>query len=179
MNSGIFESLGMEGLDPAILFIIFLVLILILLTIIIVQGASLKKLRRTYEGFMKGKNGRSMEKEIMDLFDDIRYLKSAQKTDRRNIRTLRDNLVYTYQKMGLVRYDAFNQMGGTLSFSLALLNDRNDGFIINSVHSSDGCYSYAKEIRGGQCQIALGEEEQRALRQALEVGAFSSDEDDF
>lgn len=58
-------------------------------------------------------------------------------------------------------------MGGKLSFSLALLNDKNDGFILNSVHSSDGCYSYTKEITAGTCAIDLGEEEKEALEKAV------------
>ena len=73
----------------------------------------------------------------------------------------------TYQKMGLVKYDAFHQMGGKLSFSLALLNENNDGFIINSVHSTEGCYSYTKEIEAGICSITLGKEESEALAQAI------------
>lgn len=74
---------------------------------------------------------------------------------------------YAFQKVGIVKYDAFKTMGGLLSFSLALLNNHNDGFIINSVHSSDGCYSYTKEIKNGQCDISLGEEEEKALENAL------------
>ena len=68
---------------------------------------------------------------------------------------------------GLVKYDAFNQMGGQLSFSLALLDENNNGFIINSVHSSEGCYSYTKEIKLGQCAIDLGAEEAEALSIAM------------
>ena len=108
-----------------------------------------------------------MEGEIMELFSDIRYLKEAQLQDSADIRALRSNLTYAFQKQGIVKYDAFSQMGGKLSFSLALLNDNNDGFLINSVHSSDGCYTYVKEITGGQCAISLGAEEQQALSKAL------------
>ena len=54
-------------------------------------------------------------------------------------------------------------MGGQLSFSLALLDEHNDGFLINSVHSTDGCYSYTKAIVNGECDLALGKEEQQAL----------------
>ena len=71
------------------------------------------------------------------------------------------------QKLGLVKYDAFNQMGGQLSFSLALLDENNNGFIINSVHSTEGCYSYTKEIKNGECKISLGQEEAEALAIAI------------
>ena len=87
--------------------------------------------------------------------------------NKKDIRKLFHNMEYTYQKCGIVKYDAFQQMGGKLSFSLALLNERNDGFILNSVHSSDGCYSYTKEIIGGECKISLGEEEESALKLAM------------
>ena len=62
---------------------------------------------------------------------------------------------------------AWKMMGGQLSFSLALLDENNDGFIINSVHSSEGCYSYTKEIKNGTSSISLGEEEQQALDIAM------------
>ena len=69
--------------------------------------------------------------------------------------------------MGLVKYDAFRQMGGQLSFSLALLDENHNGFIINSVHSTEGCYSYTKEIKNGECKISLGQEEAEALAIAM------------
>ena len=69
--------------------------------------------------------------------------------------------------MGIVKYDAFQQMGGQLSFCLALLDEDNNGFIINSVHSTEGCYSYTKEIREGESDVPLGKEEEEAMRIAL------------
>ena len=69
--------------------------------------------------------------------------------------------------MGLVKYDAFQQMGGQLSFSLALLDENDNGFIINSVHSAEGCYSYTKEIKNGVCSLTLGDEEKKALDIAM------------
>ena len=69
--------------------------------------------------------------------------------------------------MGLVKYDAFRQMGGQLSFCLCLLDDNNNGFIINSVHSTEGCYSYTKEIKAGESILDLGAEEAEALTIAL------------
>lgn len=72
-----------------------------------------------------------------------------------------------FQKVGLVKYDAFQEMGGKLSFSLALLNEVNDGFIINAMHSREGCYTYIKEIIDGNSVIALAEEEKEALDMAM------------
>ena len=87
---------------------------------------------------------------------------------RKDINNLYKKHESAFQKMGLVKYDAFHQMGGQLSFSLALLDENNNGFIINSVHSTDGCYSYTKRITTGECKLALGKEEEEALSRAME-----------
>lgn len=73
----------------------------------------------------------------------------------------------TYQKVGLVKYDAFREMGGNLSFALVLLNKQNTGFILNAMHSREGCYTYVKEIIKGESFIELAEEEREALEQAV------------
>ena len=83
--------------------------------------------------------------------------------DRKDINTIFKRMQTMYQKMGLVRYDAFNQMGGQLSYSLVMLDENDNGFIINSVHSTEGCYSYSKEIRNGDNSISLSKEEAEAL----------------
>ena len=72
-------------------------------------------------------------------------------------------------EVGLVKYDAFNEMGGKLSFSLAMLNGKDDGFVLNAVHSREGCYTYIKEIVGGNSIIVLADEEQEALNMAKEA----------
>ena len=68
----------------------------------------------------------------------------------------------------MVKYDAFQEMGGKLSFSLCLLNEKDDGFIINAMHSREGCYTYIKEIIAGKCVIILSEEEKEALDMAMQ-----------
>ena len=66
-----------------------------------------------------------------------------------------------------MKYDAFNEMGGKLSFALVLLDKENNGFVMNAMHSREGCYTYIKEIINGESFIALGNEEQEALDKAL------------
>ena len=78
-----------------------------------------------------------------------------------------DDMQHTYQKMGLIKYDAFNEMGGKLSFSLAMLDVKNNGFIINAMHTREGCYTYIKEIVDGNSIIVLSEEEKEALSRAM------------
>ena len=95
------------------------------------------------------------------------YLTSTNEKNQADIKKIEDNLRITFQKVGLVKYDAFQEMGGKLSFSLALLNKANDGFIINAMHSREGCYTYIKEIIDGNSVIALAEEEKEALDMAI------------
>lgn len=167
MDSNIFKSIGLGDMDPAIIFFILLFLIIILFVLLIIQIVKSSNLKKTYDKFLQGKDGKSLEKQFVSVFSDIDYLKSSNKKNDDNIKVIKKNLLKTYQKMGLVRYDAFRETGGQLSFSLALLDDKDNGFLINSVHSSEGCYTYAKEIIDGESYIDLGEEEQEALNKAM------------
>ena len=119
-------------------------LVLILIIIMIVNGVKMKKLKKKYE----------------DLI-------ASDEHTQEKVQMVLDHLDNTYQKVGLVKYDAFNEMGGKLSFSLALLNRKNNGFIINAMHSREGCYTYIKEIIDGNSVIMLAEEEKEALEMAL------------
>lgn len=99
----------------------------------------------------------------------VEDLLAAESENRENIQNISNSLKYTFQKVGMVKYDAFQEMGGKLSFSLALLDQKNDGFIINAMHSREGCYTYIKEIVNGNSIIVLAEEEKEALNIAMGV----------
>ncbi|MCM1125597.1 MAG: DUF4446 family protein [Lachnospiraceae bacterium] len=146
-----------------------LAIILILLIISIVNVCSIHKMTKIYKKFMQGKSAKSLEHEIVGLFEDNKFLKTAIEKNKKDIRTLFKNFESAFQKFGVVKYDAFNQMGGQLSFCIALLDENNNGFILNSVHSAEGCYSYTKEIKNGESGISLGNEEKKALNIAIGV----------
>ena len=167
MNSKILQSIGLGNLDIAYLFLILLVFIVVLFVIIILQMKKLNRLQKRLSKFMTGKDAKSLEKDIVGLYEDNKFLKINVDKNKKDIRTLYKNMEHTFQKIGLIKYDAFQQMGGKLSFSLALLDENNNGFILNSVHSTEGCYTYTKEIKNGECAISLGEEEQQALDMAI------------
>lgn len=167
MNSNILQSIGLGNLDIAYLFLILLIFIVVLFIIIILQMKKLSRLQKRISKFMTGKDAKSLEKDIVGLYEDNKFLKINVDKNKKDIRTLYKNMEHTFQKIGLIKYDAFQQMGGKLSFSLALLDENNNGFILNSVHSTEGCYTYTKEIKSGECAISLGEEEQQALDMAI------------
>ncbi len=169
MSSEFLDSIGLGNVDIGYIILGIAILCLLLIIVTIVQIVKMSKLKKKYEKFMQGKNAKSLEKEIVGLFEDNESLKTTVDKNKHDIKKLYKNMESTFQKLGVIRYDAFQQMGGKLSFSLALLNENNDGFILNSVHSSEGCYSYTKEIKAGECSISLGEEEQRALNMAMGI----------
>ena len=170
MSSNLLESIGLENIDIAYFFIGLIALILIIFILLIVQMVKVSKLKKRYEKFMLGKDSESMESEIIKLFQDIKELKESSLSNKEEIDRLFEKQRSNYQKLGIVNYDAFNQMGGKLSFCLVLLDEDNNGFVMNSVHSSEGCYSYTKKIKNGTCKISLGEEEQQALEMAMNKG---------
>lgn len=172
MGNGIFSSIGV---NPEIIILILLFLFITVFIMLIVLLSKYSQLNASYQLFMKGSKAESLEEEIAALFHDIASLRSIADKNRRDIRKMIDNLHECYQRVGIVKYDAFKEMGGKLSFSIALLNDNKTGFIINSVHSSDGCYVYTKEIVEGECAILLGEEEKKALMLALSDEAYVYD----
>lgn len=167
MESSFFDSIGLD-LDPGVLFTLMFVLILILLALTFVLIAKYSRIKTSYDVFMSGRDAVSMEEAIMSLFDDIALLKTVSEKNKKDIGLIIEDLKETYQRVGIVKYDAFKEMGGKLSFSIALLNDNKTGFILNSVHSSDGCYVYTKEIIDGESPISLGDEEKKALMLALQ-----------
>lgn len=167
--------LGSLGIDVGILVIILFVLFIIVLVMLIYLLGKYNDLNESYQMFMRGSKAESLEDEIGALFNDIATLKTTAEKNRKDIKKMIDNIHECYQRVGIVKYDAFKEMGGKLSFSVALLNDNKTGFIINSVHSSDGCYVYTKEIVEGECAITLGEEEKKALMLALQDEAYVYD----
>lgn len=170
MKYTILENMGLANMDLSILLIVLSVMVLILTVLTIILMVRSAKLKNSYRKFMTGKNVKSLESEIVGLFEDNKSMKEQINDNRRDIRSLYKQMRGVYQKCSINRYDAFQEMGGKLSFCLTLLNEDNDGFILNSVHSSAGCYNYLKQIKGGRCEIDLGAEEQKSLDSALNGG---------
>lgn len=158
------QYLGFDS-DYIIIGLAGVLLLLIILTIVnIVQ---MRKLKKSYRNFMTGKDAKNLEDTLIKRLDQVDRLVLANDENEDHIKRLFRNMQNTYQKMGLIKYDAFNEMGGKLSFSLALLDVKNNGFIINAMHTREGCYTYIKEIVDGNSIIVLSEEEQEALNRAM------------
>lgn len=155
------------AIDPGIILILMMVMIVILFVFQIKTSFKINRFMKKYKSFMKGKDGISLEKTILRNMNDIDMLLESSKNHMEQIKQLKEIQTHTLNKTAIVKYDAFKEMGGKLSFALAMLDQENSGFVINAVHSREGCYTYIKEIVKGESYIILGEEEKEALRQAV------------
>ena len=155
------------GFDPGFLIIGLSVLNLISLIVTIICLSLYKKLYRRYDMFMRGKDAETLEDTILDLMDEAAFLRSEDRANKDLIESMEEQVKAGYQKTGIVKYNAFKGMGGNLSFVIALLDDNNTGFVLNSVHSREGCYLYMKDVVEGKTEVLLGSEEKEALERAL------------
>lgn len=170
MESTLLKQIGIGSFDPGYLLIGLIsvsVILIFMIVLLFVQLNKVKKLKKRLDHFLLGKEGVSLEEDIVSIIEDNKFLKNSTDKNRKDISALFKRLETAFQRMGIVKYDAFSQMGGQLSFCIALLDENNNGFIINSVHSTEGCYTYTKEIKRGECKITLGTEEAEALAIAM------------
>lgn len=165
----LFESLAIDG-SYLILGALAGVLLLFILLIICLNKIS--KLNKKYSAFMKGADGENLESVILQRFCEIDQLNETTGHLSEKLKAVNSTLLNTYQKVGIVKYDAFQEMGGKLSFSLALLDAEENGFILTSVHTREGCYTYIKEIIKGESFVILAAEEKSALEEAKKKKNF-------
>ena len=160
MSSTFLNQIGLGEFDLGYLLIgmgAVILLLIIFLILLIVQIRKTSKLKKRLDKFLSGKDGASLEKDIAGLYEDNKFLKANTEKNKKDIRTLYKNMESAYQKMGLVKYDAFNQMGGQLSFSLALLDENNNGFIINAGDDAEISNAMMKFISNRELINKLGE----------------------
>lgn len=173
MESGILSALG---IDPGIIIILLFLLIIALFVLYVNVTMKYNRLKSSYNTFMKGKDGKTLEESFKESFSEVEAILKITKQNRLDIREMSKHTEKNYQKMGIVKYDAFNEMGGKLSFAIAMLDGNNSGWILNAMHSREGCYTYVKEILKGESFVELAEEEAEALDKAIYGEAYGVNE---
>lgn len=153
--------------DPMYLIIGSCGLSLILLIAFIICMIKMNKLYRRYDRFMRGKDAETLEDTMISIMEQLKDLNAKDRANKDMMKSLSKQVKDSFQKFGFVKYNAFKGMGGNLSFVLAMLDDNNTGFVLDAVHSREGCYLYLKEVEEGATEVLLGSEEQEALEQAL------------
>ncbi|MBO4697014.1 MAG: DUF4446 family protein [Lachnospiraceae bacterium] len=160
----LFEDLGING-EYMLIAVLVLLLGLIFFNMIMVMKYN--QLKERYRDFMRGSSGKSLEERILNRFKQIDTLGERIDDTIDRVKLLEDAKDTSFKKIAIHRYDAFAEMGGKLSYSLCLLNDDNDGFIMTSMHNREGCYTYVKEVIKGNTFVILSEEERQVLDEAM------------
>lgn len=151
-----------NNINNIILFSGITIIVIILLMFIIIY--MLIRQNKKYKKFIKGSNAESLENIILENKKKLDIMNNEIKDINIIQNKHKEQLITTFQKMGVKKYDAFKEMGGKLSFAIALLNMEDSGFLINSVHSTrEGCYIFVKEIIKGESFIELSKDEIEAL----------------
>lgn len=126
----------------------------------VIQYTSLKKLKN---GFFAGSTGKDLESVIHALAERASNLELRQNNSEQSIKNLQEHLGFVIQKVGMVRFNPFEDGGGNFSFTVALLDGHNNGVIITSMYGRQQNRIYAKHITGGKSDTTLTEEEHKAI----------------
>jgi len=145
-----------------------LVINLIFLILIIILFKSLGKLEQKYRKFMRGSKNKNIEELINLYLDKVEEGRSIAEEVKTMYDSMELRLKDCIQKVAVIRYKAFEDVGSDLSFSIALLNYSNDGVIITGIYGRNESTTYAKPIDKGISRYDLSEEELKVLNQAIE-----------
>lgn len=157
----------MYGVDLEIIIAVLGGVSAFLLLLVIVLFVKLSKLNKRYTQFMAGSDGKSLEENVKENYTLMKKIELKQQQQDLDILDISDRVDNCMSKVKMVRYNAFKDMGGQLSFALAVVNDKRDGYILNCMHSNNGSYIYGKEIKHGQCELELSKEEMESLNGVL------------
>ena len=171
------DVFGLFSVETLYVLIGIAVLLIISIVLSIVAIAKSSSMKKKYNMMMEGSEGKSIEQIIKAYTDDVKLLKETYTDNTDAIKDIYEKMQYTFHKIGIVKYDAFNEMGGKLSFALAMLDNNNTGWIINAMHSREGCYTYVKEIVKGESYVELAEEEAEALDKAIFEDGYEEEVD--
>lgn len=138
-------------------------IILILFFMILSSRKKIKKLKNKYYKFMNGLSGANIEEVIEDCIDKTNGVIGKNRELEYQLNTIKRNMYYCVQKIGVVRYNAFDNVGSDLSFSIALMDNNDDGVVLSSLYSRESSSTYAKPVAGGKSKHALSAEEIKAI----------------
>lgn len=146
-----------------------LVLNVILILITIITNIRVKNFQLKNINFMKKLgNGNNLEEMIKEYINITNYVNQKSCMIEAEVKKIEKNMMNCIQKIGVVRYNAFNDVGSNLSFAIALLDADNNGIVLNGVYARDTSSIYAKSIILGESQYELSNEEKQAIKKAKE-----------
>lgn len=150
---------------------ILLILMVVLVILVIVLLCKTIYLNKKYKKFMKKlSQSENLEEDLENYIYKVERVEKQNAEILGQINGLDKDLEGCIQKVGIVRYSAFQDTGSDLSFSLALLDEKNNGVVMNGIYSREMSNIYAKPVEAGKSSYTLSEEEQQAIEKAMKVG---------
>lgn len=156
---------GLMNLQPYITIVLIITTIILLISLVVITK-SLNRLEKRYKKLTRGINNKNLEEIVIQYLDNIDSVKADTEIVKNQQLELEKRLNTCVQKVAIVRYNAFEDIGSDLSFSIALLNHNNDGVIITGIYGRNDSTVYAKPIDKGISRYDLSEEEEQVLVEA-------------
>ena len=160
-------------MEEYFLYCIFALIFLLLLVFLILL-AKVVSLGKRFRECMAGSRGSSLEEMLVALHSELRRIKAELAENRREMEYFRKKSVRVIQGLGVVRYNAFWDTGGDLSFSVALLDGQSNGVVISSIYGREETRTYAKPLENGKSKYELSSEEKEAITKAREMLLFAA-----
>lgn len=167
VNSAIASNLAIVA---GILALVCLLVVVLVVTVV-VQARRIGRLKTRLDGVTRGVDGRSLESVLDSHLETVFRVARQQDALSARATDLETAAGRHLDRVGLVRFNPFEDTGGNQSFALALLDDALDGFVMSSLHSRTGTRIYAKAITGGAADATLSAEEAQALAMARRQSA--------
>ncbi|SRR5690554_5625409 len=150
-----------------IIIIVLSVFVFILLVLYIISLRKFKKHKERYNSLTRGLSGANIEDLFLSINRDISSVNRDVNLLEDHLESLETKLSFALQRIGFVRYNAFGDMGSELSFSIALLDSYNNGFVLTSIYGRERSVSFSKPIKNGKTNIPISPEEMLAIDRAL------------
>lgn len=156
----------MEWLTDNIELIVVALVIMIIIQWIMMMsiGGKLKKLRKSYVAMMQGTGVEDLEGVITSMQEKQAEQRLHIEQQSSRISQIEKRIPQLKSNVTMKRYNAFSNAGSDLSFSVAILNDEQDGVVITSIHSREGAYIYGKPVEKGESKYSLTPEEQEVIQ---------------
>lgn len=145
---------------------------LIIAVISLVQTSKLKKRLNKFDEI--NTEDEETKEQLGKFYETAKEINQKYDKLSEAVMDVSNNMDKCIQKVGIIRYNPFDEAGGNLCFAIALLDSENNGIILNGIHSRSGCYTYAKPVELGVSEYVLSQEELQALNMAVE-GAYSTE----
>ncbi len=155
----------LKGDTAAIIMLILVGMVFLLSIGWLIMSLRLRRLSRQMSALSRGVEGRNLEELLVGHMDTVAETVRRMDVLEQAVAVLQAQIPGCLQRVNMVRYDAFDDVGGEMSFSLAMLNATGDGIVLTSVYSRNDVRVYAKSVRNGRASHALSREEERVLRE--------------